>query len=341
MPLDNPRFSVERSGTSDEAIRSALNDYRRSASVLLNQGAFNVNSTSVEAWKAFLGNAKLQAQQKDNARFIRAVTRQDSVPAAGNAENPRNWDGFANLSDTQIEKLAKAIIAENKERFGISVRGERDQTTTPGARRFGGHDKTTTPYLGLAEFINRFLCPQTWANRCGALQAAIFRADADEAAGLSDRLYGGLGPLRLNAASLSTPETPWIRHPENIEVGTGGRVHTALGAPGNLLQSDLLQSLGSALATRSDTFTLRCFGEAILTTGETGVAWMEVVVQRTPEFIDRTDPAETGSSAPKPLGFGAPTSTDATTNRNLSAINHILGRRFKVTSMRWLKADEI
>jgi hypothetical protein len=340
-PLDNPRFSVERSGAPDETIIEALNDYRRSASVLLNQGAFNVNSTSVEAWKAFLGNAKLQAQQKDNARFIRAVTRQDSVPAAGNAEDPRNWDGFANLSDGQIEKLAKAIIAENKERFGISVRGERDQTTTPGARRFGGHDKTATPYLGLSEFINRFLCPQTWANRCGALQAAIFRADADEAAGLSDRLYGGLSALRLNATSLTNTQTPWIRHPENIEVGNGGRVHTALSAPGNLLQSDLLQSLGSALATRSDTFTLRCFGEAILTTGETGVAWMEVVVQRTPEFIDRTDPAETGSSAPKPLGFGAPTSTDAATNRNLSAINHILGRRFKVTSMRWLKADEI
>jgi hypothetical protein len=349
-PLDNPRFSIERSGASDEAIIGALDDYRRSASVLLNQGAFNVNSTSLEAWKAFLGNAKQQALQglasdapraTDNARFLRAVTRQDSAPATGNAENPRNWDGFANLSDAQIEKLAKAIIAENKERFGISVRGERDQTTPPGARRFGGHDKTTTPYLGLSEFINRFLCPQTWANRCGALQAAIFRADADEAAGLSDRLYGGIGSLRLNAASLNSSETPWFRHPDNIEVGNGGRVHTALGAPGNLLQSDLLQTLGSALATRSDTFTLRCFGEAVLPGGETGVAWMEVVVQRTPEFIDRTNPAETGSSAPKPLEFGAPTSADAATNRNLSLINHTLGRRFKVTSMRWLKTDEI
>ena len=350
-PLDNPRFSIERSGASDEAVIGAMDDYRRSASVLLNQGAFNVNSTSVEAWKAFLGHAKKQALQglasdtpgaKDNARFLRAVTRQDSAPAAGNAENPRNWDGFANLSDAQIEKLAKAIIAENKERFTISVRGERDQTTPPGTRRFGGNDKSTTPYLGLAEFINRFLCPQTWANRCGALQAAIFRADADEAAGLSDRLYGGIGALRLNAASLNTPETPWFRHPDNIEVGKDGRVHTALGAPGNLLQSDLLQSLGSALATRSDTFTLRCFGESILPGGETGVAWMEVVVQRTPEFIDRADPAETGSSAPKPLSFGAPTTTaDATTNQNLSLINHILGRRFKITSMRWLKTDEI
>ena len=262
------------------------------------------------------------------------MTRQDSSPAAGNAEDFSNWQGFANLSDTQIEKLAKAIVAENKERFTVSVRGERDLANPPGARLFGGHDKSTTPYLGLAEFINRFLCPQTWANRCGALQAAIFRADAEEAAGLSDRLYGGIGSLRLNAASLSTSDTPWFRHPENIEAGNGGRVHTALGAPGNLLQSDLLQSLGSALATRSDTFTLRCFGEALLPSGETGVAWMEVVVQRTPEFVDRADPAETGSSAPKPLGFGAPTSTDPTTNRNLSLINHILGRRFKVTSMR-------
>ncbi|MEN9814159.1 MAG: hypothetical protein RLZZ412_141 [Verrucomicrobiota bacterium] len=349
-PLDNPRFSIERSGASDEAIIGALDDYRRSASVLLNQGAFNVNSTSLEAWKAFLGNAKQQALQglasdaprvTANARFVRAVTRQDSVPADGNAEDTTNWQGFANLSDAQIEKLAKAIIAENKERFTVSVRGERDQTNPPGTRRFAGHDKSTTPYLGLAEFINRFLCPQAWANRCGALQAAIFRADADDAAGLSDRLYGGIGSLRLNAASLNTSETPWFRHPDNIEVGNGGRVHTALSAPGNLLQSDLLQSLGSALATRSDTFTLRCFGEAVLPGGETGVAWMEVVVQRTPEFIDRADPAETGSSAAKPLGFGAPTSTDPTTNRNLSLINHLLGRRFKVTSMRWLKTDEI
>ena len=151
----------------------------------------------------------------------------------------------------------------------------------------------------------------------------------------------GPGAIRVDASKLNTSDTPWFRHPDNIEVGNGGRVHTALGAPGNLLQSDLLQSLGSALATRSDTFTLRCFGEAVLPGGETGVAWMEVVVQRTPEFVDRADPAETGSSAAKPLGFGAPTSTEPTTNRNLSLINHILGRRFKVTSMRWLKTDEI
>jgi len=360
-PLDNPRFSIELTGLDAAAAEVALKDYRRSATALLNKGAFNVNSTSVEAWKTFLGSTKQNALQglaanspsaTDNARFLRTLTRQDTVPATGNAEDKSNWQGFANLSDTQIEKLAKAIVAENKDRFGISVRGERDKSTPPGPRRFGGSDKSTTPYLGLSEFINRFLCPETRANRCGALQAAIFRADdgdSNDTKGLSDRLYNGLGVLKLDAAKMSpassgtlaTAETPWFRYAANIEVGNGGRVHTALGAPGNLLQSDLLQSLGSALATRSDTFTLRCFGEAQLPSGETGEAWMEVVVQRTPEFIDRTNPAESGSSALKPLGVGAPTSVDPTTNRNLTPINNILGRRFKAISMRWLKTDEI
>lgn len=349
-PLDNPRFSVERSGSSDEAIRSALSDYRRAASVLINQGAFNVNSSSVEAWTTFLGGAKQQALQglgaeapaRDrNGRFVRTLSRLGTVAATENAQDRSNWQGFANLSDAQIRKLATAIVAENKERFGQSVRGERELRSPPSPRLFGGLSKPATPYLGLAEFINRFLCPETWANRCGALQAAIFRADADESAGLSDRLYAGLANIRLDRSSLTNASPEQFPFAANIEVGGGGRVHTALAAPGNLLQSDLLQTLGSALATRSDTFTLRCFGEAVLPGGETGVAWMEVVVQRTPEFIDRTNPAETGSSAPKPLAFGAPTSADPTTNRNLSPVNHILGRRFKIVSMRWLKTDEI
>ena len=114
-----------------------------------------------------------------------------------------------------------------------------------------------------------------------------------------------------------------------------------MGAPGNLLQSDLLQSLGSALATRSDTFTLRCYGEASQDSGEIGSAWMEVVVQRIPEFVDSTNVAETGNSAPRPLKIGPSTATDPTVSTALTPVNNVLGRRFKVVSMRWLKADEI
>ena len=351
VPLDNPRFSVDRSGVADDVVRSHLDDYRRSAAVLLNQGAFNVNSTSVDAWATFLGCAKEQAMQglagdtpskTNNARFARTITKQDTPVATGNAEDRTNWHGVANLSDDQIRKLAKAIVAENKARFGVRHRGERELTAGPGPRLFGGQDKSATPYLGLAEFINRFLCADEWANRCGALQAAIFRADAD-AARLSDRLAAIPGPgIKVNGSSLTDASPDQFPHAKNIEMGPGGeRLHTALAATGNLLQSDLLQTLGSALTTRSDTFTIRCFGEAANPTGETGLAWMEVVVQRTPEFIDRTNPAETGSAAPKPLSVGAPTSNDATVSRTLTPLNHTLGRRFKVISMRWLKGDEI
>ena len=352
-PLDNPRFTVEHSSRSSDGTAAALADYRRSSSVLLNKGAFNVNSTSVVAWQTFLGSAKkfalagLGATSPDaasNARFPRTLSKETAVSAASNLHDPSNWAGFANLTDEQIEKLAKAIVAENKARFSLQVRTERDLATPPGPRLFGGLTRPATPYLGLSEFINRFLCPETWANRCGALQAAILRADQDSGARLSDRLVTDAADRRLTEASLSTSTAGDFPAPENIEVGpagSAGRVHTAMGAPGNLLQSDLLQSLGSALASRSDTFTLRCYGDASQPDGQTGYAWLEAVVQRVPDFIDGTNPPETGNSAPRPLAAGAGTNPDPALSSSLTLVNQVLGRRFKVISVRWLKHDEI
>ncbi len=352
MPLDNPRFTLETS-RDPVATTGALADYRRSAAVLLNKGAFNVNSTSVTAWTAFLGSAKNLAiadkastspSATNNARFPRVLSKDTAAVATGNLNDPSNWAGFANLSDTQIANLAKAIVAENKARFALTTRTERDLAKAPGPRLFAGLTKATTPYLSLSEFINRFLCDKDWASRCGALQAAIFRADQTYAAGLSDRLFANAADRKVTRDSLTTPTAGWFPNPENIEVAaqTGAsRAHVAMGAPGNLLQSDLLQSLGPALATRSDTFTLRCYGEAALDNGEICSAWMEVVAQRVPDFIDTTNVAETGSSAPKPLKIAASAATDPTVSTALTPVNNVLGRRFKVVSMRWLKVDEL
>ena len=348
-PLSNPRFTDKLSSLSPETKKLALNDHRRVAAVLLNEGAFNVNSTSVEAWTAFLGAAKGQSMAgiganlpspSSNARFPRTLAKIASVAASGDAIDASNWQGFANLSDAQLEALAKAIVAENKARFATQERTER----LPGTRLFGGLTRAATPYLSLSEFINRFLSPEDWANRCGALQSAILRADQQHAAGISDRLFAALPDLRVTPAALQTPTAGTFPHPENLDLraqgGSTSRAHTALGAPGNLLQSDLLQALGPALATRSDTFTLRCFGEALAPSGEHGTAWMEVVVQRVPDFIDPTNPAETGNSAPKPLVSG-PANANASISPALSPVNHLLGRRFKVLSMRWVQGNEI
>jgi hypothetical protein len=178
------------------------------------------------------------------------------------------------------------------------------------------------------------------------------RADAPPLnAGINDRLFSGMATaeesrkLKVDVEALQSPQAGQFDFPENIELRTKSsdtnRTHVAMGAPGSLLQSDLLQALGPALATRSDTFTIRCYGEASTTVGDTGSAWMEVVVQRLPDFIDPIDPPETGNAAPASSGASAPTSTDVSLRPKLEPINQILGRRFKVMSMRWLRLDEI
>jgi len=344
--LDNPRFILPPGKANDGNTKTALANYKKSASVLLNQGAFNVNSTSIEAWTAFLGSAKKLAigntgasspAASDSARFPRSLQAQTMTVAdkTKNLANSTSWTGFGNLSDTQIANLAVAIVLENKARFATSVRTPKTQTPT--SRLFRGMAAAgapaATPYLTLSEFVNRFVSDDTWASRCGALQAAIFRADKMTGAtlfptGFSDRLSSLPAAMKLTRNVFDTGtllDPSFAANPENIELVSQGdtapRAHTALAAPGNLLQSDLLQSLGSAIATRSDTFTIRCYGEAIQSNGETGAAWMEAVVQRLPDYIDE-------SNAP-----------EATTG--LSLINSTLGRRFRIISSRWLKTDEI
>ena len=364
-PLDNPRFALITPAGDENCQEKLLSDHRRSASVLLNTGAFNVNSTSVEAWKSFLGSTRKMAmldgnsQLPVNAPFPRTLSPTGAIKAEGNMTDSRAWTGFSDLTDEKIVALAQAIVDENKLRFQVRTRTEWDQgaTTPPAARLFRGLTKATTPYLSLSEFINRFLSPliESDTGRCGALQAAIFRADQTYNTGLSDRLISSLPGVALTTASVSTPTSSWSFAPKNIEMITQGgtsRTHTALGAPGNLLQSDLLQSLGPALATRSDTFTIRCYGDANVLEGQPAKAWIEATVQRLPEFIDATNVPETGASAPRPMLISVdrdqkldPLLYDppipASLSRFITPVNHALGRRFKVISIRWLNSDDI
>lgn len=361
-PLENPRMRLHRLGRSPDQVRKAIANYRQSASVLFNDGAFNVNSTSVEAWISFLGSAKnhalgnngsSQPSSTANGRFPRACLISNAAPAQGSMKDSKNWTGFNNLSDDQIRKLAIAIVQENKARFTVLKRNEKDQITPPLPRTFGGRPFGTTPYLGLSEFINRFLCTENWAARCGALQSAIFRADTIYSAKLSNRLSDGgiagmLGQITQSSVDSSTTVTASQNsNPENIEVGPQGgsnQMHTALSAPGNLLQSDLLATFGSALCTRSDTFVIRAYGDATNDMGVTVQAWIEAAVQRLPDFVDDNDPAESGCAAPKPstaIAAAGSYAGEAALNPGLTAINRVLGRRFKIISARLLRPNEI
>jgi hypothetical protein len=62
-----------------------------------------------------------------------------------------------------------------------------------------------------------------------------------------------------------------------------------------LTQADLMTALGPVLFTRSDTFVIRAYGETLNpTTGNVeGRAWCEAIVQRHPEYVDKSQPEET------------------------------------------------
>jgi hypothetical protein len=365
--------------------------WKKMSSYLLNDGAFNVNSTSVEAWTALYASLKglgIGSNDKTTAQFPRIIGPTGQAVTVNDLKKSSYWNGFINLSDTQIRALAVATVAEVKARAKFFYRTERDQDYPPGIRRFLGFpngQEPATPMLGMCEFINRFLgptkkfsadityslyplptsatsntgaayadnfspptataapCPNNykWMIRSGLLESAIARADKTlGSATLASTPSNGaiIDPAvshnwknngATNGGSTGMPPGLFWR---NIEILTPddntNRTHNGFGAAGCLFQGDLLQALGPRLATRSDTFTIRAYGEATDDSGANASCVIELVVQRTPEYIDnKTQPHERIE--------------DLATANASKAVNSLLGRRFVIISARWLAKSEI
>jgi hypothetical protein len=266
-----------------------VSDFHRAAFHLLVDGGFNVNSTSVEAWKAVLAATRDSGYGSTNhTPFPRVLEAPEGEFDNGNADDPAAWAGFRSLNDVELDRLAREVVRQ------VKLRG---------------------PFLSLADFVNRRLMEddQDERGRMGALQAAI------EAAGLNVDFHQRY-PLE-NSASL-----PDYEHPDHIDDPTRlEQTHKpnskAWGAPGYLTQGDILQVLGPTLTARSDTFVIRAYGDALDGEGKVkGRAWCEAIVQRTAVPLvpsaDGINPMDGGEEAD-------------------------LGRRFTITSFRWLNPDEL
>lgn len=261
----------------------------RVAAHLLREGAFNVNSASVEAWRALLSSTRgLTVDLADRGTPVEVEGTVFSRSILPEDQENQVWRGFRNLSDAQVDQLAQEIVRE--------------------VRRRG-------PFLNLADFVNRRLVPagdeSQWA---GTLQAAIDRTDINQ--------QGFERTLRTAGRTATNFFTHWIEDRLRTEVDDP-QDHPLLNlpilanAPGYLNQADLLSVIGPLLTVRSDTFTVRAFGEF-----GGASAWTELTVQRLPEFLeDFADPWVHPDEA--------------------GPINQRFGRRFVVTSFRWLGEDEI
>ncbi|WP_269536921.1 hypothetical protein [Cerasicoccus fimbriatus] len=308
---ENPRIYSKM-----EHIDANLDSATEAAGELYVHGAFNVNSTSVEAWKALLaanfgaevaiadGSTESYAAQAPYLRHPYPLSSEADPQSTSLPEDTESYNGFRTLNATEIDALAQAIVQQ------VKIRG---------------------PFMSVAEFINRSPTPTSHLGRTidspedwqakGALQAAI------DASGINDNFYDANdasdGDDDTYAYSIEDPEnlyednimsTRYFRE-FNRDAMRGA---LAANAPAFLTQGDLLAAFGSQLTVRSDTFRIRVWAESLNPLGESnGEAWAEAIIQRTPNKINPSEDITAGD----PIDGQ--------------------GRRFVITSFRWLDSPRI
>lgn len=344
---------------------SVLQDPVRAAGHLLVSGSFNVNSTSKDAWKALLASTRFAAHpaggETSDAMYPRSLEQltPSATPATGNG--PDSYSGYRRLTAQQIDAVAEEIVKQvrlrgpfvslshfvnralidinprvaNSAMFGRS--GPLQAALDVGANI--SPDGTKSVFGGrivIKDDKVRMLADGNYP-KADVLYPSGGGFPANQANGTRGSTYGGTeldgsevwgnlsADLNFGACSSILADRTMLSN-STLVPEQGFR---STGIPGWVTQADVLQVLGPSLATRSDTFRIRSYGEALSSDGKTVLAkaWCEAIVQRTPYYIDPSNP---------------PTDRDASvTDTKLTRLNKQFGRRFEIVSFRWLSPDEI
>ncbi len=280
--------------------------YKTAAAYQMIRGAFNVNSTNVQAWKAMLASinkgdivtlwaksAGLEIVKSVNTPILPMSMVNGGIAGSAAGLNPdkidnsrtNDWNGHRELNDSELESLANNIVNE------VRLRG---------------------PFLSMSEFVNRRIGADAELTRMGALESAIAKSKINEAI-FKDQ-------IPVNEVNISDANT----YAFNTPLASVG--NPAAGAPGWISQGDLMRLIEPAATVRSDTFVIRVCGQAQDAKGNlTATAYAEAVVQRMPEYVDQ-------ENAP---------SLNVYTDAGAKTSNKNFGRRFNVVSFRWLGSNEI
>jgi hypothetical protein len=162
--------------------------------------------------------------------------------------------------------------------------------------------KKRGPFLSLADFVNRRLVTNPELASRGALQAALDRSINKKLESGNRSSGGGTNGVAFPAADSGSQVTH---------------------VPGHVKQGDILTTLGSRFSPRSDTFTIRAYGESRSSAGMLlASARCEAVIQRNADFIDAADEPHTPTA------------------RLASGVNKQFGRKFTIVAFRWLSQLE-
>jgi hypothetical protein len=310
-PLPNTRM-VPYMANLDESKLNAMfakaTDFKdgladRIAAHLMVEGPFNINSTSVEAWKVLLSSLKgkpvayLDKDKALNGGLKLDEETPDGTPvgpaslangksfkgSTSDPSAPEQWSSWRELSPDEISKLAEAIVKQ------VKLRG---------------------PFLSLSEFVNRRL---DGSNKTLSLKGALQAALDDSSVPINTGFRNA--SRRISSAELGGMSPAF---PEAL----AGPV--AYGSAAYVDQADILRNFAAQLTPRGDTFVIRTYGDSLDPNGNVRArAWCEAVVQRTPDYLDPVD---------EPHVKQANLTSDA--NRNF-------GRKLLLVGFRWLSPNEI
>lgn len=300
---EDKRISDTLATTRISEVLNSSDGWQKAASRFEVEGMFNVNSTSVKAWRALLGHArKQQVAHHTKNGVILAANKEDHVVSrfsvasdikagpdegmSGAFANSSEYTGFRTLDDAQLDDLAEKLVEQ------IRMRG---------------------PFLSLAEFVNRKLDTNEALALAGAVQTALNSLTDDPHALLKDKDY---------ASQTLEPNDPKMQGVD-YKFAKAAAGHDTYGLPGWIRQADILRPLAHILSARDDTFTIRAYGDARDASGNiTARAWCEATVRRGRDFVNTQDAADS---------VNPPTVEE----------NKLFGRRYSIVSFRWLSSDDV
>lgn len=270
----------------------------------------SVNSTNLIAWKSLLSknmgvNINGRNTDSDSVPFPGMSTPLGDGANPTSSEEMATWIGYRQLNPVEINLLAENIVEQVKRR---------------------------APFISISDFVNRRLIEAESASTAapdvntqtdidllsyaGPIEIAIRKADIN--AGLQDY-------AQLAAAEYETP----VYKAGKQEVQPYKTINTPeerfANAPAHLTQGKILETIGSTLTSRSDTFRIRAYGESRDVSGRLkAAAWCEAIVQRSTTYLDS-------------VADDAIVAADDLTSDN----NKKYGRRFLIKSFRWMAKNEL
>jgi hypothetical protein len=293
---------------------------------LLQAGGFNINSTSVAAWRAVLSSVRLgrlftTAGASGNKESGAAKTSNSTAGEHFDADTSLGTGTaaplFLRFSQSAQETYSwKPVTSKSDDRrlfdthsFRLGVRGSNDSSVPASAvdSSITLQRLATDQIEGMAIEIVRLIKVRSMVH--GPFRTLEEFLGPQNGVGTPSLLETAIENARINPDEIRPLDTLLAPLP------AGG--YSAGYSSLTLTQGDVLTVLAPYLRARSDTFVIRSYGEALNSvSGEiTGKAWLEAVVQRVPEVANTSD--------------------------NIAQPTNLFGRRFKIISFRWLSPADI